>query len=206
MKATLTIILAIITNLGYGQTNPEDIILVYDSLNPNGKMILKNDLVSDLDSLSTFLLDETQEKILTQNDSVTIRKSLIGKWTLTSVERVNGMPFNLQSYQNIQFSEDGKFIFENPNDTVLGTWNAIKERNGNLHLSYNEPQIAIKDKEILKLLPKEQIDALTYSSETKAIKEIDDNTLVFMTFILENTENIDDMFYRLILTTYKRSK
>ena len=206
MKISLTIILTIITNLGYSQTNPEDIVIVYDSLNPNGKVIIKSDLISDLDSLSTFLLDDMKEKLLTQSDSATIRKSLIGKWTLIRVERINGLPVNLQSYQNMHFSEDGKFIFVNPNDIVHGTWNVIKETNGKLHFSFNEPQIAIWDKEILELLTKKQIDAMTYSSDTKSIKEINNDTLVFFTFIPENTQNSEDMFYRLILTTYKKNE
>lgn len=206
MKMTLTLFFAILTSFGYSQTNPENLILVYDSLNSEGKLILKSDLVSDLDSLSIFLFDEMEEKLLVQKDSITIRKMLVGKWKLKSIERVNGAPFNLESYQNIQFSEKGECILENLNDTVLGTWNVVNESIGNLRLKYNEPQIMIKDKEILKLLPPEQIKSLTYSSGIKAIKEIDNNILVFMSFIPQNTENIDNMFYRLILTTYERTE
>lgn len=205
MKTILTIFFVIIRILGFGQTNPEDIILVYDSLNPNGTVILKSELVSDLDSLSRFLIDDMQEKLMTKKDSATIRNLLIGKWTLESVQRVNGIPFNLQAYEKMQYKIDDKFVLENPDDTVRGYWKVINERHGNLHLTYDEPQIAIKDKNILKLLPEEQIKSLTYSSGIKVIKEIDSKMLLLMTFIPENTENINDMFYRLILTTYRKN-
>lgn len=204
MKATLATLFVLITIFGYSQTSPEDIIMVYDELNPNGKMILKSELVTNLDSLSLFLKDETEEKLLVQQDSSTIRNALIGKWTLESVERVNGIPFNLVSYQNLQFRESGEFSFERSNEKVQGTWTVRNKRKGTLLFNYYEPQLAIIDKEIIAQLPKEQIQALTFSSETRMIKAIDKDTLVFMTFIAGNPENIDDMFCRLILTTYKR--
>ena len=186
--------------------NPENILWVYDSLNPKGRMVLKSDIISDLDSLSTLLFDEMQEKLFALKDSTTLRNALIGKWRLKSIERVNGIPFKLQSYENIQFSEQGEFILENINDTVRGRWNLVNARNGNLLYKYNKPQLAVKDKEILKLLSEEQIKSIAYNSGMMAIKIIDNDTLVFMTFIPQNTKNFDDTYYRLILTTYKRNE
>ena len=124
-------------------------------------MVLKSDIISDLDSLSTLLFDEMQEKLFALKDSTTLRNALIGKWRLKSIERVNGIPFKLQSYENIQFSEQGEFILENINDTVRGRWNLVNARNGNLLYKYNKPQLAVKDKEILKLLSEEQITPST---------------------------------------------
>ncbi|MDX1783192.1 MAG: hypothetical protein R3361_03450, partial [Aequorivita vladivostokensis] len=67
MKQKLLIFLfAILSSSTFGQTNPEDIIIVYDSLNPRGKIILKSELASNLDSLSTHLVDDKRIELLTK--------------------------------------------------------------------------------------------------------------------------------------------
>ncbi|SDX46762.1 hypothetical protein [Aequorivita viscosa] len=65
MKQKLLIFLfTILSSSTFGQTNPEDIIIVYDSLNPSGKIILKSKLASNLDSLSTHLVDDKRTDLL----------------------------------------------------------------------------------------------------------------------------------------------
>jgi len=194
------------SSICFCQTNPEDIIIVHDSLNPNGKIIIKSDLISDLDSLSIHLVDDKRNDLLAKKDILTIKKLLIGNWILESTKRVNGKPLNLHISKQFTFNENGDFIQMFKEDIIHGKWFVKKEINGNLVLNYNEPQISIKDKEILKHLSKEQIKAMTYSSNVFSIMEINEQSLIFSTFIPENTEQIDKMFYRLILITYKRIK
>ena len=192
----------------FGQTDAEDIILVYDSLNPNGKVVLKSELLYNLDSLSLFLVDDVRDELMTKMDSTTIRNFLIGSWTLESVKRINEKPYSLQVDEKMQFHEDGNFVIINTGNTSIGTWTVMMKNNGNLHLSYDEPQISIKDKEILNLLTAEQIKSMTFSSSIEFIKQVDSKTLVLMTFVPENPKHsgdVDDMFFRLILATYKKN-
>ena len=207
MKHKLLILLfTIFSSICFGQTNPEDIIIVYDSLNPNGKILLKSELMSNLDSLSTHLVDDKRSELLIKKDSLTIKNLLIGKWILESVKRTNGESFNLQTSQKLTFNENTNFIQIIKGDTITGKWLVKNEINSNLLLKYDKPQISIKDKEILKYLPEEQIKAMTYSSNNFSIMEINNQSLIFFTFIPENVENFDEMFFRLILITYKRVK
>src|SRR5690554_1926696 len=106
MKQKLLIFLfTILSSSTFGQTNPEDIIIVYDSLNPSGKIILKSKLASNLDSLSTHLVDDKRTDLLTKKDSSTLKKLLIGDWKLESAKRVNGKTLNIQTPDQIRFEE-----------------------------------------------------------------------------------------------------
>ena len=207
MKHNLLFLLfTIFSSICFGQTNPEDIIIVYDSLNPSGKMILKSELASDLDSLSIHLIDEKRNKLLTKKDTLTIKKLLIGNWKFERAKRINGKSFNLQTSEQITFEENRNFIQISKGDTIQGKWFVKNENNGNLLLKYDEPQISIKDKNILKYLPKEQIKAMTFSSNTLSIMEINKQSLIFTNFFPENIQQTDNMFYRLVLTTYKKTE
>ena len=207
MKHKLLILLfTIFSSICFGQINPEDIIVVYDSLNPSGKVILKSELTSDLDSLSIHLVDEKRNELLTKKDSLTIKNLLTGKWKLESTKRINGKSFNLQSYEQLTFNENQNFIQVLEGKTTQGKWFLETKTNGNLRLKYNEPQFSITNKELLKHLPEEQLKALSFDSNTLSIMEINEELLIFATFIHENVGQIDDMFYRLILMTYRKDE
>ena len=73
---------------------------------------------------------------------------------------------------------------------------------GNLYLKYNERQFLITDEELIKQLPEEQIESISFNSNILSIMEIDEEHLVFTNFVLENAQDFDNMFFRLVLITY----
>src|SRR5690606_35222999 len=144
MKQKLLIFLfAILSSSTFGQTNPEDIIIVYDSLNPRGKIILKSELASNLDSLSTHLVVDKRIELLTKKDSSTIKKLLIGNWKLESAKRINGKTLNIQTPDQIRFDENQNFIQNLKGKILKGEWFVKQNPIGNLHLKYNERQFLI---------------------------------------------------------------
>lgn len=203
-RKVLFFLLTLFSSMCFCQTNPEDIIIVRDSSNPKGKVILKSELISDLDSLSIHLMDDRKNDLLIKKDSLTIKNLLVGKWIFESAKRINGKTYNLQPSKQFTFDKNGNFTQIIKDESIKGKWFAKKEINGNLQLNYNEPQFLIKDKEIIKHLSKEQVKAMTYSSNVFSIMDINEQTLIFLNFIPENTNEKDKMFYRLILITYKR--
>ena len=207
MKQSLLILLfTILTFLSFGQTNPENIIIVYDSLNPSGKMILKSELATNLDSLSTHLVDDIRIELRTKKDSTTIKKLLIGDWKLESTKRINGKTFNLQMFEYIKFEGNQNFTQTLEGKKSQGKWFAKNTTIGNLKLKYNERQFSITNEELLEQLPKEQVESLSFESNTLTIMEINEEHLVFATFLPENTQDFDNMFYRLVRTTYIRTE
>lgn len=202
MKLKLfTLIFIISCTFGFSQVNPEDIIIVYDSINPNGKVLLKSDLSKNLDSINIYQLQDKKIELLTKLDNLTIAKQIIGNWNLNSVERTNGLSYNLQVIDKIEFKENRKFkIYENK-QVISGKWQI---NNGELTLNFNKPQCQIKEKTILKMLSKDQIKSITYNSNILHIKEIDNKNIVFMNFLEENTDNVDDIFFILILSKYNK--
>jgi len=198
---TLLILLTCIT--GFGQVSPEDIIVVYDSINPNGKVLLKSEMSKNLDSINIHLLEDKKRELLTKKDSLIISKEIIGRWNLNSIKTSNGTPYNLQVFEEIELTNDGKFNILNNEEIISGKWEI---RKGELILNYNEPQCQIKDKALLKILPKEQIESLTYSSNFLSIRKIDNRNIEFMHFLHENIENIDEMFYILVLSNYIKTE
>lgn len=194
-----------ISSLGcLAQTNPEDIIVIYDVKNQDEKVILKSELSSNLDSLSMHLVDEKRSMLLSKKDSLTLRKFLVGHWSFKNSKRSNDKPSNLSSVDKYIFDQNGEFTQIKENDTASGTWFIEKSSRANLTLKFNNPQIAIKDKEILKYLPKDEIKKITFDSKLICIREINDEALVISSFILQNQTNFDNMFFRLVLTTYNR--
>lgn len=193
-------------HIGFGQVNPENIILEYDIQNGTEKVIFKNELSADFDSLSSQLIDEKRKELMSTKDSATIKNLIVGTWEIKNSVRVNGESANIQLEDKFIFSDNGEFLSYNRYDTVGGKWFIAISDLGNLKLEFDEPQTYIKDKAILKYLPKEQIEAMTYTSNILAIAEIDEQRLIFATFILTLYENIDDMHYRLILTTYLKDE
>lgn len=202
MKLKLfTLIFIISCTFGFSQVNPEDIIIVYDSINPNGKVLLKSDLSKNLDSINIYQLQDKKIELLTKLDNLTIAKQIIGNWNLNSVERTNGLSYNLQVIDKIEFKENRKFkIYENK-QVISGKWQI---NNGELTLNFNKPQCQIKEKTILKMLSKDQIKSITYNSNILHIKEIDNKNIVFMNFLQENTDNVDEIFFILILSKYNK--
>ena len=203
MKQKLLIFLfTILSSSTFGQINPEDIIIVYDSLNPSGKIILKSKLASNLDSLSTHLVDDKRTDLMTKKDSSTLKKLLIGDWKLESAKRVNGKTFNIQTPDQIRFDENQNFIQILKGKISRGEWFVKQNLIGNLHLKYNERQFLITDEELIKQLPEEQIESMSFNSNILSIMEIDEEHLVFTNFVLENAQDFDNMFFRLVLITY----
>lgn len=204
MKQKLITLLIILTyTFGFGQVSPEDIIVVYDSLNPKGKVLLKSEMSKNLDSINMHMLEDTRLELLTKKDSLLISNEIIGSWNLNSVKTSNGKPYNLQVFEKIEITNDGKFNILDNEEIISGKWEISK---GNLTLNYNEPQCQIKDKALLKILPKEQIESLTYSSNFLSIRKVDNKNIVFMHFLHENIENIDEMFYVLVLSNYIKTE
>ena len=204
MKQKLITLLIILTcTFGFGQVSPEDIIVVYDSLNPKGKVLLKSELSKNLDSINIHMLEDKRLELLTKKDSLLIRKEIIGRWNLNSIKTSNGKPYNLQVFEEIELTNDGKFNILNNEEIISGKWEISK---GELTLNYNEPQCQIKDKALLKILPKEQIESLTYNSNFLSIGKIDKTNIEFMHFLPENIENIDEMYYVLVLSNYKKTE
>ncbi len=200
----LPLLFALSFSICFSQTNPEDVIVVYDSLHPNGKVILKSELGSDLDSLSIHLVDEKRKEILSKKDTIAIKTLLVGSWILQSTKRINGKSINLQTSKQMTFNENGNFVQIHENDTLKGKWFVKNVINGNLLLKYNKPYIPIKDKTILKSLSQEQIKAISFDSNILSITEINHEHLIFANFLDGNFGDINKMFYRLVLATYKR--
>ncbi|GHC65135.1 hypothetical protein SAMN05421855_1146 [Ulvibacter litoralis] len=188
---------------GFGQVSPEDIIVVYDSINPKGKVLLKSEMSKNLDSINIHLLEDKKIELLTKKDSLLISKEIIGRWNLNSIKTSNGKPYNLQVFEKIELTNDGIFNILDNEEIISGKWEISK---GELILNYNEPQCQIKDKALLKILPKEQIESLTYSSNFLNIRKIDNTNIEFMHFLPENIENIDEMFYVLVLSNYVKTE
>jgi hypothetical protein len=188
---------------GFGQVSPEDIIVVYDSLNPKGKVLLKSEMSKNLDSINIHMLEDTRLDLLTKKDSLLISKEIIGSWNLNTIKTSSGKPYNLQVFEKIEIRNDGKFNILDNEEIISGKWEISK---GELTLNYDEPQCQIKDKALLKILPKEQIKSLTYSSNFLSIRKVDNKNIVFMHFLPENMENIDEMFYVLVLSNYVKTE
>ena len=206
MKDKLLILLfTIFSSICSGQTNPEDIIIVYDSLNPTGKILLKSELTSNLDSLSTYLVDDKMNELLTKKDTLIIKKLLIGNWRLQDTKRLNGKSFNLQIAEQFTFNENQNFVQILEEKKSQGKWFVNHKTNGNLTLKYNERQFSITNEELLKYLPEEQVKAMSFDSNMLSIMEINEEQLVFATFLPENVQDLDNMFYRLVLTTYVKT-
>lgn len=204
MKQQLITLLIMLTCVfGFSQVSPEDIIIVYNSLNPKGKVLLKSEMSKNSDSINIHLLEDKKLELLTKKNSLLISKEIIGHWNLNSVKTSNGEPYNLQVFQEIELTNDGKFNILDHEEVINGKWEISK---GELTLNYNEPQCQIKDKALLKILPKEQIESLTYSSNFLSIRKIDNTNIEFMHFLPENTENIDEMFYVLVLSNYVKTE
>jgi hypothetical protein len=200
MKQKLITLLIILTcTLGFGQVSPEDIIVVYDSLNPKGKVLLKSEMSKNLDSINIHTLEDIRLELLTKKDNLLINKDIIGIWNLNSVKTSNGKPYNLQVFEKIEIMNDGKFNILDNKEIISGKWEVNK---GELTLNYDKPQCQIKDKALLKILPKDQIESLTYSSNIISIRKVDNKNIVFMHFLPENMENINEMFYVLVLSNY----
>ena len=199
MKPVLTIILLTMSTLGFGQVTAEDIIIVYDSLNPNGRTILKSDLASDLDSLDELLLEETRQKLLTTQDSEEVQKMLTGNWTLQSVKRTNGKTYNLATTKRYELYGDGSFREFSPDDTTNGNWELMEKQPGLLNLNYHRPKRVLPE-EILKLLSEDMREKVaTTENSTEYIREIDNRKLVLYVFLPIYGHHDK---YRLVLMTY----
>lgn len=204
MKQKLIILLIISScTFGFGQVNPEDIILVYDSNNPEGKVLLKDEIAMNPDSFNVHMLEDKRIELTTKKDDLSITQEIVGRWNLNSIKTSNGEPYNLQVFKGIELTIDGKFNILDGEETISGEWEINK---GNLILNYNEPQYQIKNKALLKILPKEQIESLTYSTNHLSIRKIDNSNIEFMHFLPENTESLDEMFYIIVLSNYTKTK
>ncbi|WP_299115938.1 hypothetical protein [uncultured Winogradskyella sp.] len=199
----ITLLITLTCTFGFGQVSPEDIIVVYDSLNPKGKVLLKSEMSKNLDSINIHILDDKRLELLTKKDSLLISKEIIGSWNLNTIKTSSGKPYNLQVFEKIEIRNDGKFNILDNEEIISGKWEISK---GELTLNYDEPQCQIKDKALLKILPKEQIKSLTYSSNFLSIRKVDNKNIVFMHFLPENMENIDEMFYVLVLSNYVKTE
>ncbi|WP_139149447.1 hypothetical protein [Ulvibacter litoralis] len=203
IQKLITLLIMLTCTFGFGQVSPEDIIVVYDSINPKGKVLLKSEMSKNLDSINIHLLEDKKIELLTKKDSLLISKEIIGRWNLNSIKTSNGKPYNLQVFEKIELTNDGIFNILDNEEIISGKWEISK---GELILNYNEPQCQIKDKALLKILPKEQIESLTYSSNFLNIRKIDNTNIEFMHFLPENIENIDEMFYVLVLSNYVKTE
>lgn len=212
MKSNLIFFLLIFsTSVGFGQVSPEDIIIVYDSLNPNGKVILKDELSSNLDSLDGYLVNDKKIELMTKLDTITIKNLLIGTWIKESVKRINGENFNLVSAEQYIFNENLTYVEIHEDHSMEGKWSLGEILpSGSLKLTYDEPlkRELHMDMETMKKIYSDKMieDLLFIRGNTLSIKSINEQMLVFMTFIPKHPEDFDDSSQMLILTTYKRTE
>jgi hypothetical protein len=190
-----------ISLVSFGQTNPEDIIVVRDVTNQTEKIILKSELSSDLDSLSMILMDEKREELLSKKEPTTISQLLIGSWKKEHSKRVNGKHAPLLTFEKITFKKNETFKQVAQGVKAKGKWTVKNNPVGNLRLQYNQTQTHIKDKDLLKLLPEEHIKAMSYDSNVLSVKEITETKLVMISFVALNGEH---QFFRMVLTTYSK--
>src|SRR6187402_657359 len=85
----LVFICLLVITCSFGQTNPKDIIIRYNS-DGSQEIINKNNLSTDPDSVDAILFSEVEEMYLMRLDSLEVLNRLIGKWTFTSALRTNG--------------------------------------------------------------------------------------------------------------------
>jgi len=210
MKKILFLIFQIIgTSTILGQdnpkTNPENILLKYNK-DGASKIIYKNELSHNLDSINMYVLNEIKHELFIKMDSLQITKLLVGKWSLQNAYRINDKEEKYQTHV-LELKGDGTFIDTYPSDTTNGKWSYQKTEIGNLKLDYNEPQSMIKDKNLLKNLDEKTIKSMTYSSRTMAINSIDDESLRFFdTILIDSSLNSGEIYYRVIFINHKKEK
>lgn len=128
----------------FGQVNPENIMIKL-SVDGSNKIIYKNELSNNLDSININLLNEVRHELFIKQDSIKITELLIGKWSLQNAEWINSKEEIYKTHM-IELNEDGTFMDIYPADTTQGKWSYQKMEIGNLKLEYNEPQSKIKNK------------------------------------------------------------
>lgn len=202
----LTCVLVFNSWMMWSQTNPEKFLIKFDSLNQIEAIILNDDLSSNLDSLSPELMEEKQRELLDNVDAVAIQKFIAGVWSLQSNTHAGGTASDLQVPDQYIFYKNGRFSSTTPGDSILGKWQIEPSDFSNFRLDFDVPQIGIKDKEILKYLPQEQIQAMTYQSTMLSICYLDKHNLVFSTFLPATSDDPDEdqLFFKLILTRYSK--
>ena len=61
-----------------------------------------------------------------KKDSLLIRKEIIGSWNLNTVNTSNGKPYNLQVFEKIEITNDGKFNIVDNEEIISGKWEINK--------------------------------------------------------------------------------
>lgn len=189
----------------FGQTNPEDIIIRYNS-DGSREVINKNDLSMNPDSVDLMLVSEVEEMYLMRLDSMTLLKRLIGKWTFKSAQRTNGKNINSGSASSYEFRKDGTFVLRDADERIEGKWTVHHGGNAVISLAYDKPRVAIKDKNVLKYLDKEALKAITFSSETISLTAINSTKMTIRSsVIVSHPKGVNNVFYRIVLLNYDKS-
>ena len=214
MKSLILILSTLcFVNFTYAQTDPEDIIIIYDDEHKDGRLVHKSDLSADLDSLNEYFLMDKRAGLAIKSDSTTLRKRLIGKWSYKGSERANGLPYDLRDAEVMEFKADGSFYEVEENDTLFASWKISTEkpdRIPSVEITFSKPRLMIDDPEIIKQLSPQAIASVTFPGESHYIHQLNENKLVFYLFNLiandfEEEKN-RELHYRLILSTYVKEE
>ena len=201
----LIFIYLLVITCSFGQTNPEDIIIKYNS-DGSKEIINKNDLSTDPDSVDSMLLSEVEEMYLMRLDSLEVLNRLVGKWTFTSAQRTNGRNFKSGNTSSYEFKRDGTFVSIYADEKLEGKWTVHEGGNAVINLAYDKPKVLIKDKNVLKYLDKETLKSVTFSSEVISFVTINSTSMTIRSStIVSDPKGVNDTFYRIILLNYDKS-
>lgn len=201
----LVLLFVNVFTFSFGQTNPENIIIQYNS-DGSQTIINKNDLSTDPDSVDVMLFYETQEMYRMKLDSLELLNRLVGKWTFSSAKRTNGKDSNASGAITYEFKKNGAFVSIDAGERLSGKWTVDTGGYAVITLKYDKPKVMIKDKKVLKTLDKETLKSITFSSETITLAAIDSTSLTITSSTIAGDRNdVSKMFYRIILLHYDKS-
>ncbi len=201
----LVFIYLFVITCSFGQANPEDIIIKYNS-DGSKEIINKSDLSTDPDSVDSMLFSEVEEMYLMRLDSLEVLNRLVGKWTFTSAQRTNGRNFKSGNTNSYEFKRDGTFVSIYADEKLEGKWTVHEGGNAVINLAYDKPKVLIKDKNVLKYLDKETLKSVTFSSEIISFVTINSTSMTIRSStIVGDPKGINDTFYRIILLNYDKS-
>jgi hypothetical protein len=189
----------------FGQTNPEDIIIRYNS-DGSKDVINKKDLVSDPDSVDAMLFQDVEKMYLLKIDSLELLNKIAGKWTFRSAQRVNGMDFSSSNASSYEFRRNGSFASIDGGEKLEGKWNVEEGGDAVIRLAYDKPKVIIKDKNILKQLDKETLKSVTFSSEIISLVTITSTSMIVRSStIIKDSQDTGNFFYRIVLLNYEKN-
>lgn len=114
-----------ITSFVFAQTNPEDIIIRYNS-DGSRDIINKKDLSMDPDSVDSMLFHKAQQIYTIKLDSLDLLSKLTGKWIFESAKRTNGKVINWSGTIAYEFNDDGAFVSRDKEGKITGKWTLSK--------------------------------------------------------------------------------